>query len=1019
MDAATPPAAGPDPKSLRALIAEDSEIDAELMVRELKRYGFAVDWQRVDSAVTLQEALSARRWDVVLSDYAMPGFSGAAALEIARASGLDLPFIIISGTIGEDTAVAAMRAGAHDYLLKDRLARLGPAVERTLDEAEQRRARRQAEKALSVSEVRYRRLFEAAKDGILILDANTGQIIDVNPFLISLLGYSHEDFLGKNIWEIGSFENIVATQDAFTELRTTGYSRYENLPLETHDGKKVAVEFVSNVYEVDHRPVIQCNIRDITARRQAEEALRDFEARYRTLFDRSPIGLYRTTPDGQIIDANPALVEMLGYPDRESLLRISVIDTFVDPEARQRQHALLEQAEVVTNFEMQLRRRDGTVIWCIDNLRALRDSEGRLVAYEGALRDFTANKEAQQKVRRMVDQQEAINRFTLALGDSSDLGRVYGTIYSYVGVLMDAHFFAVASYDPREQVIRADYVTADGNVLDVSSFPPIPLEEEGRGTQSRVIRTGEPLYLPNLENVLETARTRYTVDDVSNITPGPPPAEAEDVARSGLFVPMKFEGKVIGVMQVQSYRPDAYSHEDMDLLDGLANVAAIAIQNARLVEQSRRRAEELEALRNVTLDITTQLDIDRLLQRLIENAVRLLDVAAGGMYLYDPDKEVLRWAVSVGIDWIPLGTEIKRGEGLSGKVWETGQPMIVADYLAWAGHASQLEESVSAHGRAKAVVGVPVRWQGKLLGVINAAMPNDQPRTFSEQDVHLLSLLADQAAVAIQNARLYAELGAYSQTLEQAVESRTAELLAANEQLKQLDEMKDAFLSTAAHELRTPLTSIRAFSELLLLREFEEERKTRYLTMIKDQSQRLAEIINDLLDISKLEAHGDLDFRFEPVDMADLVRETLLPFTDTSPGHRFETDGLDDLPPVRADRFRLGQVLTNLLSNAVKYSPDGGTVTVRVHAGDHQLELSVRDEGIGMTPEQQAHLFERFFRVATTISGTGLGLAICKLIVERHGGSMRAESEFGKGSTFFFTVPLAENQVMRSSISQA
>jgi two-component system sensor histidine kinase VicK len=155
------------------------------------------------------------------------------------------------------------------------------------------------------------------------------------------------------------------------------------------------------------------------------------------------------------------------------------------------------------------------------------------------------------------------------------------------------------------------------------------------------------------------------------------------------------------------------------------------------------------------------------------------------------------------------------------------------------------------------------------------------------------------------------------------------------------------------------------------------------------------------------------------VDMADLVRETLLPFADTSPKHRFEVDGLDDLPPVRGDRFRLGQVLTNLLSNAVKYSPDGGTVSISGHADKHQLEVSVRDEGIGMTPEQQTHLFEKFYRAATTVSGTGLGLAICKLIVEKHAGSVHAESEFGKGSTFRFTVPLVENQVTRSSISQA
>ncbi|MCK7490997.1 MAG: PAS domain S-box protein [Comamonadaceae bacterium] len=155
--------------------------------------------------------------------------------------------------------------------LMGELAELRHRIEDLEAEATKRKA---AEEALKVSEIRYRRLFETAQDGIVLLDADTGQILDVNPFLIKMLGYSHEDFLGKKLWEIGPFRDTAASRLLFSELQTKGYVRYEHLPLETRDGRLMDVEFVSNVYLVDHSKIIQCNIRDISLRKQAEDALR-------------------------------------------------------------------------------------------------------------------------------------------------------------------------------------------------------------------------------------------------------------------------------------------------------------------------------------------------------------------------------------------------------------------------------------------------------------------------------------------------------------------------------------------------------------------------------------------------------------------------------------------------------------------------------------------------------------------------------------------------------------------------
>jgi PAS domain S-box-containing protein len=161
-------------------------------------------------------------------------------------------------------------------------------------------ARKQAEESLLISEARYRRLFEAARDGILILDAETGLIVDVNPFIENILGYSHKEFSDKHLWEIGLFKNIAASKEAFMELRAKGYVRYDNMPLETKDGRQIAVEFVSNVYMVDHRKVIQCNIRDITERARVEESLQISETRFRELFNNmsSGVAIYDAVDDG-------------------------------------------------------------------------------------------------------------------------------------------------------------------------------------------------------------------------------------------------------------------------------------------------------------------------------------------------------------------------------------------------------------------------------------------------------------------------------------------------------------------------------------------------------------------------------------------------------------------------------------------------------------------------------------------------------------------------------------------------
>lgn len=257
---------------LRVLLIDDDENDERLIVRELQRSGYQVTWERVDTAASLENALR-KEWDVVTCDWVMPSFTAPAALKILSQHETAYPVIIVSGQAAEEVAVTAMQAGACDVISKWNLVRLGPAIERELRHAPVRRAGKRAEKALRQSELRYRRLFESAKDGIIIMNADSGRIIDANPYLLKLLDYRLEELVGQELWELAPFRDIAANKEAFQKLQAEKYIRYDHLPLESKSGRRTEVEFVSNVYPVNGDRIIQCNIRDITARRRLEQEI--------------------------------------------------------------------------------------------------------------------------------------------------------------------------------------------------------------------------------------------------------------------------------------------------------------------------------------------------------------------------------------------------------------------------------------------------------------------------------------------------------------------------------------------------------------------------------------------------------------------------------------------------------------------------------------------------------------------------------------------------------------------------
>src|SRR5581483_2496018 len=270
--------------------------------------------------------------------------------------------------------------------------------------------------------------------------------------------------------------------------------------------------------------------------------------------------------------------------------------------------------------------------------------------------------------------------------------------------------------------------------------------------------------------------------------------------------------------------------------------------------------------------------------------------------------------------------------------------------------------------------------------------------------------LAQQCAQALERARLYSEVQASAETLAQKVAERTKELQAALIRVRHADQMKSSMISTVSHEMRTPLSSIIGFSNLILSRKPEPQKQLDFVSYINAEARRLSNLVNDFLDIQRIESGREI-LRYADVDLAELVRDVVDKQQLEGGIHAIRL-ALDEVPPVYVDASRIRQVILNLLSNATKYSPNGGEIVLSLREEQGEAIFSIRDQGLGIPPEELATLFEHFHRGKAAevyrIPGTGLGLALCRDLIEMHKGRIWAESAGkGQGATFSFALPLS------------
>jgi len=474
--------------------------------------------------------------------------------------------------------------------------------------------------------------------------------------------------------------------------------------------------------------------------------------------------------------------------------------------------------------------------------------------------------------------------------------------------------------------------------------------------------------------------------------------------RTILSMPLLREGSPIGAIMIRRLEVRPFTEKQVALLKTFADQAVIAIENVRLFQELQERTselarsvEELKALGEVGQAVSSTLDLQTVLSTIVGRAVQLSGTDCGIIYEYDESTQEFHLRASYQMEQELVdayqATPLRIGQGATGRAAETRVPTQITDLRHEQEFATRGMRPILSRLGYQSLLAVPLLLDQKIMGALT--IYRRETGTFALEVVNLLRTFATQSVLAIQNARLFRE-----------IEEKSRQIEAANRH-------KSEFLANMSHELRTPLNAIIGFSEVLGERMFGElnEKQAEYTDDILSSGRHLLSLINDILDLSKVEA-GRMELELTKFDMPMAIDNALTLIRERATRHGIKLhQSVDErVGEFTGDERKIKQILLNLLSNAVKFTPEGGQIKVETTLGDSAVIVAVTDTGIGIAPEDQEAIFEEFRQAGTNYAqkreGTGLGLTLTRKFVELHGGKIWVESEVGKGSKFTFTLPI-------------
>ncbi|HVZ95359.1 MAG TPA: GAF domain-containing protein [Chitinophagaceae bacterium] len=630
------------------------------------------------------------------------------------------------------------------------------------------------------------------------------------------------------------------------------------------------------------------------------------------------------------------------------------------------------------------------IIYAIVNwqVRKLRRQHAEL---EKIVADRTA------ELRQRAGELSVINTVQESLAKELDINSIYELIGNRICELFDTQTVIIRTFDSRSGNEEWRYAIERGKRLYSEPRPMIWANKE-------LVKTKQPLLINH--NYTQFAESLGG----SGVSKGLPP-------KSAIFVPMMAGDSVRGSVSLQNVeKENAFTASDLRVITTLTNSMAVALENARLFDETthlladaKHRATELTTVNNVSKALATQLNPDDLIKLVGDQMRDLFKANIVYLALLNKKTNIISFPYQYGDNMQP----IRLGTGLTSQIISSGEPLLIN---------KDVEEKTGALGLqrvglpAASYLGVPIPVGDEIIGVLSV-QSTEQENRFNENDLRLLSTIASSAGVALRNAQLFEDVR--HAKMEAELATKTAE---------KANEAKSAFLSTVSHELRTPLTSVLGFAKIIRKRLEDKifpalgtsdpktmktaEQISENLNVVISEGERLTHLINDVLDLAKIEA-GKMEWEQESVSLPEVIERAVAATTSLFEQKQIQLIKQVDttVPNIIGDRDKLIQVVINLFSNAVKFTTEGSITCTLAH-NDNEAIVSVADTGIGIAKEDFGAVFEQFKQVGgDTLTdkpkGTGLGLPICKEIIEHHGGRIWLESEVGKGSTFSFSLPFS------------
>ncbi len=913
-------------------------------------------------------------------------------------------------------------------------------------------------------------LFDNATDLIQSITPD-GQILLVNRAWKETLGYHDQDLEQLSIFQIIHPDEYIHCQTAMESLFAGHPCMRIETKFLTKDGREILVEGNVNCQFKGGKPIATRGIfRDITQRKQADNDLRESQQFLQTLLDTLPLYVFWKNRELVYLGCNhnfaaavkiASSTEIIGKTDYDLPWGTSEAELY-----RIDDRQVIDSGRAKLNIIETQHLADGKIVWVETNKVPLCNVKGEVIGILGTYQNITNRKEAEIKLHQQAERERLLREITQRIRQSLDIQTIFDTACQEIRQVIGSDRVCIFKFDPISKCEDGEFVA--------ESVPDKLFSVVG-------IKVHDYCFGEKYASLYSQGNF-YAIDDIYHhgLTNCHSKILEQFQIVANLVMPLLCGEQLWGLLCVhQCSKSYHWQESEIDLTRQLANQLAIAIQQVSLYDQIQSELlVRQEAEKEIALQLRRQKAVGAIIQRIRES----LDLQEILATVTQEVKDVMQCDRVIVFRLFTDGSSQIVEEAISddfprlkhchweNEVWSQdildcywqGKPRIVPDVMTdiWTNCLVQY----CIEGQIQSKIVAPIlqevhssenhRWMipgetNKLWGVLVVHACREK-RIWQESEAELLQQIANQLAIAIQQAGLFKQLQqelAERQLAQQQLTERNQELAISNQQLARATHLKDEFLANMSHELRTPLNAILGLAEGLQEQVFGQinQEQVKALQTIERSGSHLLELINDILDVAKIES-GQIKLEFTPTQVAPLCQSSLTFIKQQALKKRInlEMKVPQDLPDLLVDELRIRQVLINLLNNAVKFTPTQGLITLEVTQlecpidpeVDHSpsqnfLRISISDTGIGIASENISKLFQPFMQIDSALnrqySGTGLGLTLVKRIVELHGGQVGLVSEVSVGSCFMIDLPVVtdlffreieNNQEPRSQFSQ-